>query len=165
MGHVRRVPKRQSRKMTNVDPPTTKSERERSPETIERANAVGGRIRAAMARKGWVDADGKPDVKRLMEAVGTRRWQTAQYWVEGEESPSEKYAALIARALGVTLEELMGLPPPPSPAGWDEFCATELGRSMTGIERASLPLMPWPHGEPDAAAWAELLLLVRRRRP
>jgi hypothetical protein len=154
--HARFVAKRQSGPVTHVDP---------TPEHERRAQVVGERIRAAMVKLGWVYADGRPDVGQLAEAIGAKRWQTVQFWIDGENAPRMPYAQQVADALGMTLNELMGMAPAPNPPGWEEFIATDLGRSLTPAESLELRAVRWPHGPPNAETLASLLLLFRSRKP
>lgn len=153
------VSKRQSRPPGSVS--TADTEQERS----ALASYVGERIRSAMERRGWVDDEGKHDVRKLSEATGAR-WQTAQFWVLGENAPGPRYAKRIAKVLGMTLEELMGAATGEEPASeaWRQFKETPLGRSMTDSERVALAAMPWPNGAPDAGHYAAVLGVMRSTR-
>ncbi len=133
-------------------------------EQEERTQFVAERIRDAMRRRGWVDDEGRPDITRLADATGVR-WQTAQYWVEGrnKQPPRPKNLGKIARALDMSLEELIGAAMGREPEGkaWREFLDTELGRSMTPAERHALAVMLWPNRPPDVGRYAMALAMLR----
>lgn len=146
-------------------------ERESSSSAI--AEHCGARIRSAMASLGWVDSSGEADVARLKRAIedatgGTVRWQTVQYWVLGRSVPTGERAAALARVLGMTLDELLGVAAGQDPpfAAWREFLASPEGQSMTPGERRTLQAIAWPPGtEPTTAAYAVVLAGVRLTRP
>lgn len=100
-----------------------------------------------MTRLGWTSREGAPDVGRLAQAVGCR-WQTAQFWIDGKAVPGTRYAKRVAEALGMTLEELVGLAlqREPRTPGWSAFLETDLGKSMTDEERKILSMLPAPAG-------------------
>lgn len=133
-----------------------------SPE--DQVTYVAERIRDAMERRGWTDALGKPDVKRLADAMGVR-WQTAQYWVEArnKQLPRPDNLRRIAEALGMTLEQLIGAASGQEPEtdAWRSFVQSDLGGSMTQAERQALASMLWPNGDPDTAAYRMVLLTLR----
>lgn len=122
---------------------------------------IGDRIREAMRTQGWMIGE-KYDVARLAAEVGSR-WQTAQEWIEGKTPPSRKYAVLIARSLGMSLEQLMGVATGQEPRSeeWRAFVESPIGRTLTRAERQSLSAIIWPHGQPDRAAYQMALAALR----
>lgn len=133
-----------------------------SPE--DQVTYVAERIRDAMQRRGWTDDLGKPDVRRLADAMGVR-WQTAQYWVEAKNKqlPRPHNLRRIAEALGMTLEQLIGAATgrEPETEAWRAFAESDLGASMTQGERQALASMLWPNGDPDVAAYRMVLMTLR----
>lgn len=158
------VPKRQSK-----PPPVVRVTEQAIRDEL--AEYIGARIRAAMERKGWVDGD-RHDVKRLVEAIEQAgnldkapRWQTVQEWVLGKTAPRTHHAKLLAQALDMTLDELMGvaLGREPNNAAWRAFVETPEGRSMTVDERPLVARMV-VIGEPTVSAYLMQLMTVRAGR-
>lgn len=159
MGHTRPVAKRQLGDPANVDRTQTSAEKKAL------AAEVGARIRAIMRAKGWVRDDGEPDVARLQRAVGSRRFQTVQFWVEGQAAPRMPYARKLAQVFGVTLEEIMGLSERPEPpASWAEWkTGPHLGSTATQQEERLIlqTVAAWGRN-PTASGLDQLLLALRQ---
>lgn len=130
----------------------------------ELAIYVGGRIAAAMQQRGWVLGDGRPDVGRLQEAIGAKRWQTVQEWVLGKTVPRTHHARLVADVLGMTLEELMGAATglEPTNAAWRAFVATPEGQSMTIEERRAVARFLPPEGRAPSELMYQMALVAAR---
>lgn len=120
---------------------------------------VAARIRAAMERAGV-------DTTELAQRCGVR-WQTAQYWEIGRSTPSAGSLRRIAKALGMTLDELLGVAAGQDPPfeGWRAFLQTPQGQTVTAEERKQLQSMYWPTGvEPGPDTYLFLLSAIRTAR-
>ncbi len=117
--------------------------------------AIGLRIRAAFA------ASGKRK-SRLSKEVGVS-WQTVHDWVRGERLPDQVHLPLLAKALGVTPEQLLGVAVGQNPpfAAWATFADTPEGRTMTEDERRELAAHPWIGRHPTVLSYQLLLVAVR----
>lgn len=159
------VTNRQSASRDNVD---RNAERKRRKEAAKAH--LGARVRARMEALGL---DGESGVKELCERVVAHlpegasppRWQTVQFWVQGRSLPREDYQVPLAKALGVTLEELIGvaLGHEPNSRGWAAFVASPLGQTMTPEERAVLAAHREPaHGRGYSESYYRTALLSYR---
>lgn len=141
---------------------------------MDRARFVAERIRDAMRKKGWVDGE-RLDIKRLAQAVGTDRYQTAQRWIGGSgasvdpkllnKQPPRAYLLRIAEALDMTINDLIGIAmgEEPKTAAWRELLEEQerRGTPVTETERASLAAIQWVHGAPDLGAYRAVLAAIR----
>lgn len=121
---------------------------------------VGERIKAARLRRGWR----KVDLANALEI----NWRALHKWEIGSQRPNRESLIKLAKALEVSIEELLGVAEgqdPPFPA-WHEFLATELGKTVTPEERLSLQSMRWlPGTAPNVALYTTGLLMLRSAGP
>jgi hypothetical protein len=108
---------------------------------------------------------GVPEERRagwLREKMGVR-WQTAQFWLEGQSFPMGHNLTLLAEAIGMDPRELLGPMTDdvePRWPTWAAFKATPEGQSMSDEERWALRLFAWPK-PPTIGDYRSLLALVR----
>lgn len=123
---------------------------------------VGERIADAIELSGIKKAE-------LARRVG-KPWRRIHAWITGENRPSEANLRLLAEALPVTLDELLGVAAGQDPPfrTWAPFLGVlaESADELSADERTSLQSFVWPPGqEPTVADYFSLLALIRRPRP
>lgn len=98
----------------------------------------------------------------LAEKAGVR-WQTAQFWLDGESFPMGHNLAKLSEAIGMNARELLGPMTDdvdPQWPTWRTFLDTPEGRSISDDERWALRLFAWPK-PPTVGDYRALLALVR----
>lgn len=121
-----------------------------------RGATVGDRIGDALERSGLTKAE-------LARRVG-KSWRQVHGWINGEKSPSGDSLRRLAEALGVTVDELLGIAEGQDPpfASWTSFLETPDGAGMTAGERRALQSIAWPPGrEPTVASYHIALAAMR----
>jgi hypothetical protein len=104
----------------------------------------------------------KDAVGWLAEKMGVR-WQTAQYWLDGESFPLGHNLTRLGEAVGVDPRELIGPltdDVEPTHPTWKAFLETPEGKSLSDEERWALRLFWWPK-PPTVGDYRSLLALVR----
>lgn len=142
--------------------------RERQSETSVSDEGDVARTRkkfAAALRRRVVDELGiAPDKAPgwLADKMGVR-WQTAQYWLDGESFPLGHNLTRLGEAVGLNFRELVGPMTDdlePRWPSWTAFLATADGKSISDEERWSLRLFPWPQ-PPTVGDYRGLLAVLR----
>lgn len=85
-------------------------------------------------------------------------------WTSGTQLPDRESLLLLSGALGVTIEELLGVAAGQDPpfGAWVEFVSSDQGASMTADERRALQSMAWPSGqEPTITGYLMMLAALR----
>jgi hypothetical protein len=120
---------------------------------------------AAALRRRIVDELGVPEREAagwLAAKMGVR-WQTAQFWLEGQSFPLGHNLTRLGEAVGLDFKALVGPmvddQEPQWPA-WAAFKGTPEGASLADEERWTLRLFPWPR-PPTVGDYRSLLALVR----
>lgn len=91
------------------------------------------------------------------------RWQTAQFWLDGQSFPLGHNLTRLAEAIGMDSRDLLGPltdDVDPQWPTWRTFLETPEGVSMNDGERWALRLFPWPK-PPTVGDYRSLLALVR----
>jgi transcriptional regulator with XRE-family HTH domain len=127
------------------------------------ASAIGDRVAARMRALGWVLDDGRLDVRALARAARVE-WQTAQTWTQGTRVPTMKSATKMAGALGISVQELLGVSAgaEPTNGAWRTFLDTPEGRSMTPEERRAVGRFLPPDGRSPSVLMYQFALVAAR---
>jgi transcriptional regulator with XRE-family HTH domain len=119
-------------------------------------HTIGERINAALLRAGVSQAE-------LARRIG-KSAPNVNRWARGSKEPEPGSLVLIAGALGVTVDELLGVAEGQEPpfAAWREFLATPEGASITAAESRALRTIAWQPGhEPTVAGYLMMLAGLR----
>lgn len=117
---------------------------------------VGERIDAARRAAGLSKSE-------LARAVGKPIAMVSK-WISGTKAPSPGSLRLLAEALPVTVDELLGVAEGQAPpfAAWASFLATPEGAGMSTAERDALRAFNWPSDlEPTVSGYIALLGAMR----
>lgn len=109
------------------------------------------------------NVDEKELVRWLADKVGVR-WQTSQFWLEGESFPLGHNLQRLSEAIGMDARELLGPMSDdidPKWPTWRTFLGTPEGASLTDDERWHLRLFGWPK-PPTVGDYRALLALLRQ---
>ena len=120
------------------------------------ASTIGGRIAFFRAVRGWTKAE-------LSRQVGCG-WRLVHKWETGEQRPDRESVATLAKVLGVTIEEILGVATGQNPPfdAWAEFLSTPQGEALTDGERRMLQSIAWPPGlEPTTTGYVMALAAIR----
>lgn len=85
-------------------------------------------------------------------------------WMTGEKRPGRKHLPALADALGVTIEELLGVADGQDPpfSAWTAFESTAEGQGMSDGERRALQSLAWPPGRAPTVASYQIALAALR---
>jgi len=117
---------------------------------------IGERINAAISKAGISQSE-------LARRIG-KDPPSVNKWVRGVKEPEAGSLMLIAGALGVTVDELLGVVEGAEPpfAAWGEFVSTPEGASITAAESRALRTIAWQPGkEPTVAGYLMMLAGLR----
>ena len=114
----------------------------------------GERIKDARLRKGWTQ-------QQLADAVGVSQ-PAIGLWERGKRDILADNLMALAKALGVSVEELAGMLDDQEPdfVAWRAFIATPEGQNASERELASLKSFAWPEGTKPTVHSYRLLLLA-----
>ncbi|AKF06058.1 hypothetical protein [Sandaracinus amylolyticus] len=146
---------------------TTPSDRQSQPPSPDEGDVPRARKKfAAALRRRIVEDFNVPEreaARWLAKKMGVR-WQTAQFWLEGQSFPLGINLTKLGEAVGMTFAELVGPmadDQEPQWPSWREFLATPEGQSTTDPERWALRLFPWTQ-PPTVGDYRSLLAVVRQ---
>lgn len=124
------------------------------------AKVLNERVRKLAAEESVTDE--REIVGWLSRKVGVR-WQTAQFWLDGDSFPLGHNLQRLAEAIGMNARELLGPmvdDVDPKWPTWRAFLETPEGKSLTDDERWALRLYQWEK-PPTVGDYRGLLALHR----
>lgn len=135
-----------------------------TPQPLGGVADIGRRIAEAREGLGLNKAE-------LARRIG-KSWRLLHKWEEGDQNPDRESLALLARELGMTIEELMGIAAGQDPpfAAWGAFLieVESEGDALSDDEARALRSIVWPTGrEPTVRGYWNALGTIRtgtRRR-
>lgn len=140
--------------------------RQSDPGDADRGDVARARKRFARRLRQRIIAElGVPEREAagwLAEKMGVR-WQTAQFWLDGDSFPLGHNLTRLSEAIGMNARDLLGPMSDdidPRWPSWRDFLATPEGVSMADEERWALRLFGWPK-PPTVGDYRALLALVR----
>jgi transcriptional regulator with XRE-family HTH domain len=104
-------------------------------EAVRKGRIMEHLIAGALKRKGWT----KTDLARAMGKDADSGYRLIRKWETGEREPDRDSLALLARALDMTIDELVSCleEREPSSPGWRAFAARRSG-TLSATERGDL---------------------------
>jgi transcriptional regulator with XRE-family HTH domain len=120
-----------------------------------RHEILGSKLRAAREGRGLT-------ITHVAKAIDAK-WQDVQEWERGVRAPRFEKGLLLARVLGMTLDDFFDDGYEPPHAAWARFIEAH-GATLTPDEKLRLARFPWGDDEPTLEAYSVVLTGMRMAR-